>query len=64
VHWVRDVVQGEDRSHARTIGRMVAIVRNTAISLFRAQGRTSLAAAQRFASANRETLIGWLTQRL
>lgn len=64
VHWVRDVIQGEDRGHARKIGRSLAILRNTAISLFRVHGRASIAAAQRFASANREILIGWLTQRL
>ena len=64
VHWVRDVVQGEDRGHARKISRVLATIRNTAISLFRAHGRPDIAAAQRFASANRETVIRWLTRRL
>jgi hypothetical protein len=64
LHWVRDVVQGEDRGHARKIGHVLATIRNTAISLFRAHGRPDIAAAQRFASANRETVIRWLTHRL
>jgi hypothetical protein len=64
LHWVRDVVDGEDHNRARATGHVLATVRNTAISLFRLHGRLSIAAAQRFASANPYRLMSWLVCQL
>lgn len=64
LHWVRDVVDGEDHNRARATGRVLATVRNTAISLFRMHGRSGIAAAQRFAAANLYRLMSWLTCQL
>jgi hypothetical protein len=64
LHWVRDVVDGEDHNRSRASGHVLASVRNTAISLFRLHGRPSIAAAQRFASANLYRLISWLVCQL
>jgi predicted transposase YbfD/YdcC len=49
LHWVRDVTMGEDASRARTGGgpRMMASLRNLAISLLRLTGHTNIAKAIR-----------------
>lgn len=49
LHWVRDVTMGEDVSRARTGGgpRMMASLRNLAISLLRLTGHTNIAKALR-----------------
>ncbi len=64
LHWVRDVVDGEDRNPSRATGHVLATVRNTAISLFRMHGRPGIAASQRFASANLYRLMSWLVCQL
>jgi hypothetical protein len=64
LHWVRDVVGGEDHNRSRITGRVLATLRNTAISLFRLHGHCGIAAAQRFASANLYRLISWLVCQL
>jgi len=49
LHWVRDVIFDEDRSQVRTgnAPRVMATLRNTAISLLRLAGWTTIAAALR-----------------
>jgi len=49
LHWVRDMTMGEDASRARTGGgpRMMASLRNLAISLLRLNGHTNIAKAIR-----------------
>lgn len=49
LHWVRDVTMGEDLSQTRTGGgpRMMAGLRNLAISLLRLSGHTNIAKALR-----------------
>jgi predicted transposase YbfD/YdcC len=49
LHWVRDVTMGEDLSRVRTGGgpRMMASLRNLAISLLRLAGHTNIAKALR-----------------
>ena len=49
LHWVRDVTFDEDRSQVRTGSgpRVLATLRNLAISLFRLKGFTNIAAAVR-----------------
>jgi predicted transposase YbfD/YdcC len=49
LHWVRDMTMGEDASRARTGGgpRMMASLRNLAISLLRLTGHTNIAKALR-----------------
>lgn len=49
LHWVRDVTFDEDRSQVRTgnAPRVMATIRNTAISLLRLNGWTNIAAALR-----------------
>jgi len=49
LHWVRDVTFDEDRSQVRTgnAPQVMATLRNTAISLLRLTGATSIAAALR-----------------
>lgn len=49
LHWVRDMTMGEDASRARTGGgpRMMASLRNLAISLLRLTGHTNIAKAIR-----------------
>lgn len=49
LHWVRDVTMGEDASRARTGGgpRLMASLRNLAISLLRPTGHTNIAKAIR-----------------
>jgi predicted transposase YbfD/YdcC len=50
LHWVRDVTFDEDRSQVRTgnAPRVMATLRNTAISLLRLNGRTNIAEALRY----------------
>lgn len=50
LHWVRDVVFDEDRSQVRTGSgpRVMATLRNLAISLLRLAGATSIAKAVRW----------------
>lgn len=49
LHWIRDVVYAEDASRVRTgnAPRVMASLRNVAISLLRASGVTNIAAALR-----------------
>jgi predicted transposase YbfD/YdcC len=49
LHWVRDVTMGEDLSRVRTGGgpRMMASLRNLAISLLRLAGHHNIAKALR-----------------
>ena len=49
IHWVRDVTYDEDRSQVRTgnAPRVMATMRNTAISLLRLDGWTNIAEATR-----------------
>jgi predicted transposase YbfD/YdcC len=59
VHWVRDVTLGEDASRVRTgnAPRVMATLRNLAISLLRLAGFTNIAAALRYnAGDNRRVL--------
>lgn len=58
-HWVRDVVYDEDRSQVRTGSgpQVMATLRNTAISLHRLAGATSIAAALRHHAANAQRPI-------
>lgn len=50
VHWVRDVVLGEDASQARTgnLPQVMAALRNTALSVLRFNGETKIAETLRF----------------
>lgn len=61
LHWVRDVVFGEDASLIRTgVGpRVMATLRNTAISLLHLIGRKDIEPAQRHFAAvfDRSTLL-------
>jgi predicted transposase YbfD/YdcC len=54
LHWVRDVTFDEDRSQVRTgnAPRVMATLRNTAISLLRLAGWTTIAAALRHHARN------------
>ncbi len=60
LHWVRDVLFGEDRSGA-TVGnvpQMLAALHSTTIGLLRAHGRTTIASARRhLARASHDTLL-------
>jgi Transposase DDE domain len=49
LHWVRDVTYDEDRSQVRTANgpRVMASLRNLAITILRLTGETSIAAALR-----------------
>ena len=49
LHWIRDVIYDEDRSQIRTASgpRVMATLRNLAISILRLTGHTSIAAALR-----------------
>jgi predicted transposase YbfD/YdcC len=49
LHWIRDVTYDEDRSQVRTANgpRVVASLRNLAITILRLTGETSIAAALR-----------------
>ncbi|MEI2779062.1 MAG: ISAs1 family transposase [Tetrasphaera sp.] len=59
VHWVRDATFDEDRSQVRTgvLPRIMASLRNTAISILRLTGRSNIAAATRHHSRNPERAI-------
>ncbi|MGH3466701.1 MAG: ISAs1 family transposase [Thermocrispum sp.] len=59
LHWVRDVTYDEDRSQVRTgaAPRIMASLRNTAISILRLTGATDLAAATRHHSRHPERAI-------
>lgn len=59
LHWVRDVTFDEDRSQVRTgtLPRIMASLRNTAISLLRLTGCSDIAAATRHHSRNPERAI-------
>ncbi len=50
LHWVRDLDWDEDRSHVRTASgpRIMASLRNLAITILRLSGATSIAAALRY----------------
>ncbi len=58
-HWVRDVVYDEDRSRVRagSAPQVMATLRNTAISLLRLSGATSIAAALRHHATRTERPI-------
>jgi len=58
-HWVRDVVYDEDRSQVRagSAPQVMATLRNTAISLLRLCGATSIAAAIRHHAASTQRPI-------
>ena len=63
MHWVRDVVFGEDLAQTRRghLPHIVATLRNTVISLLRANGIQCIAQARRrFAARPKEalTLVG------
>lgn len=57
LHWIRDVTFDEDRSQIRTgnAPRLMATIRNLAISIHRLTGATNIAAATRAAMRNPET---------
>ncbi|TDV42138.1 DDE family transposase [Actinophytocola oryzae] len=63
LHWVRDVTMGEDASRARTGGgpRMMASLRNLAISLLRLTGHTNIAKATRHTGRNPTRAIKLIT---
>ncbi len=50
LHWIRDVIYDEDRSQVRTSNgpRVMASLRNLAITILRLTGQTSIAAALRY----------------
>ena len=54
LHWVRDVVFGEDASSARTgvIPEVMAAMRNTALSVLRFTGHTKITDALQYFAAN------------
>jgi predicted transposase YbfD/YdcC len=58
VHYVRDVTQGEDKSRIRTtpLVQLFAVARNMALNLYREQGFSNMAQAQRFCSYTLSTL--------
>lgn len=63
LHWVRDVTMGEDASRARTGSgpRMMASLRNLAISLLRLTGHTNIAKAIRHIGRNPTRAIKLIT---
>ena len=50
LHWIRDVIYDKDRSQIRAASgpRVMATLRNLAISILRLAGHTSIAAALRY----------------
>ena len=50
LHWIGDVIDDEDRSQIRTASgpRVMAILRNLAISILRLAGHACIAAALRY----------------
>ena len=66
LHWVRDVTFDEDRSILR-VGRshhLMATLRNLAISLLRATGRSNIASSLRFFAAQPDQAVALVTQPL
>ena len=62
LHWVRDVTFDEDRSQVRTghAPRVMATLRNLAISVLRRAGATNIAAGLRGAGRNPTRALGLL----
>ena len=62
LHWVRDVVFDEDRSQVRTGNAppVMATLRNTAISLLRLAGWTTIATALRHHARNPHRAVALL----
>lgn len=62
LHWVKDVVQGEDASliHAANPATLMAVLRSWAISLFRKAGHSSLTKATRLFKHDLPTLLSFL----
>jgi Transposase DDE domain len=62
LHWVRDVTFDEDRSQVRTghSPRVMATLRNLAISVLRRAGATNIAAGLRRAGRNPTRALGLL----
>jgi hypothetical protein len=62
LHWVRDVTFDEDRSQVRTghSPRVMATLRNLAISVLRRAGATNIAAGLRWAGRNPTRALGLL----
>jgi hypothetical protein len=62
LHWVRDVTFDEDRSQVRTghAPRVMATLRNLAISVLRRAGATNIAAGLRWAGRNPTRALGLL----
>jgi predicted transposase YbfD/YdcC len=58
VHYVHDVTQGEDASRIRVhpLPNLFALARNLALNLYRQQGETNIAQAQRQAGFGLEYL--------
>lgn len=63
LHWVKDVVLGEDAARFREINAATnwSIIRNIVLNLFRGRGYRSLTQAQRFVSHDIEQLFSLLT---
>lgn len=63
LHYVRDVAYGEDASRVRTghAPRIMATLRNTAISLFRLTGATNITGATRHHDRRPDKIITLLT---
>lgn len=62
VHYVRDVSYGEDRLHARKTAQILAWARNLAMSILRCHHFKYIPDGWRFASANPQAVLRWLTQ--
>ena len=60
VHYVRDGTYGEDRSHGRQRGSMLAWIRNKLIAVFRWRGFRYVPDGRRWASAHTDATIRWL----
>lgn len=62
LHWVKDVVQGEDTSliHAANPATLMALLRSWAISLFRKAGHASITKAIRLFQHDLPTLISFI----
>ncbi|BAU43280.1 hypothetical protein [Leptolyngbya sp. O-77] len=62
LHWVKDVVQGEDASWIRAANpaTLMALLRSWAISLFRKAGYSSITKAIRLFQHDLPTLISFI----
>lgn len=62
LHWVKDVVQGEDASmiHAAKPATLMALLRSWAISLFRKAGHSSITKAMRLFRHDLPTLLSFI----